>query len=142
MELPREYSNIPSRETMKVIKGLSDKEKKLVEEAVEKNGGQHKSDDLDVLMYIKDNDEELYKKLDHEIEQVNAAIRGINDTDTFLFVNNLRYEFGSVDVKGFDTIAVQLETWQARGKCLSTAGKNEILAHLRGVYYTVFPLLH
>ncbi|KAI6171676.1 Fatty-acid and retinol-binding protein 5 [Aphelenchoides besseyi] len=140
MELPIEYSQIPSKETMELINGLSEEEKKLVEEAVEKNGGQYKSNDLDVLTYIKEKDEKLYKKFDHEIEQVNEAIKAIDDTDTFLFISNLRYEFGSVDLKDFNTVLRQLAIWRARGKSLSNDGKLEISNHLRGVFHTRFSI--
>ncbi|KAI6195738.1 hypothetical protein M3Y94_01023000 [Aphelenchoides besseyi] len=142
MELPQLFSEVPSKETMKVIKGLTAKEKKLVKEAVQKYGGQYKSDDLDVLTYIKDKDETLYKKLDHELEQVNKAIKKIKDTDTFLFINTIRKEFGNVNVKDDAQVTEHLDHWHGHFYRLTKEGQKELQQHLEGVYNTLEGINH
>nr|AOC59161.1 fatty-acid and retinol-binding protein 5 [Aphelenchoides besseyi] len=139
LELPEEYKDIPGKETMDAIKALSADELKLLKEATEKCGGQYKSDDIAILEYLKPKNKPLHDKIDGMAQKVNDEIRQIKDPEAYLFVGEMRIQFGQVNVKDHKAVVNQLNAWKSRFALLTKEGQNQIVQYFPGVAKTLKP---
>nr|AOC59158.1 fatty-acid and retinol-binding protein 2 [Aphelenchoides besseyi] len=137
LELPEEYKDIPYPDAMETIKEFTPEELKLIKEAIEKDGGQYKSDDIDVLSYIKPKDEKLYKELENIGSKVNNNVNKIRNPEANFAINELRIQFGAVNVKDHDAVVNQLNGWKKRFHELSKEGQDQIAQYFPGVAKTL-----
>ncbi|KAI6196088.1 Fatty-acid and retinol-binding protein 5 [Aphelenchoides besseyi] len=137
LELPKEYKDIPGKETMDAIKALSADELKLLKEAIEKCGGQYKSDDIAILEYLKPKSKALHDKVDGMAQKVNEQIKKISDAEAYLFIGELRTQFGQVNVKDYKAVVGQLTAWILRFHGLKKEGQDQIAQYFPGLASTL-----
>ncbi|KAI6196180.1 Fatty-acid and retinol-binding protein 2 [Aphelenchoides besseyi] len=137
LELPEEYKDIPYPDAMETIKGFTPEELKLLKEAIEKDGGQYKSDDIDVMSYVKPKDEKLYGLLEKIGSKVNENVSKIKSPEANFVISELRTQFGAVNVKDHKAVVDQLNGWKKRFNELNKEGQDQIAQYFPGVAKTL-----
>ncbi|KAI6196072.1 hypothetical protein M3Y94_01065400 [Aphelenchoides besseyi] len=133
LELPIEFRHFPSKDVLNYIKSLKPENLKVIREAIEKNGGQYQSTDIDVLQDIAKKDRKLHDTLATAYDKIDKRIKGMESVEGFLFINSLRTEFGDVNVKDKVAVAEMLAKWKKEFKNLD----NKVIAELKKEFQSV-----